>query len=81
MDIPQIGIVVQNYPDDENRKFIGLQILTEASVYQVFLCDAADYVNAAKLVHEKIMEAGRQANKPQRRLIEVKGTLNGSGHL
>ncbi len=81
MDMPQYGITVQEYPDGSGRKFLGLQITTGATMHNFFLCDGGDYESAARQISEKIVQAGKQAATPQRRLIEVKGTLNGKGHL
>lgn len=75
MDVvrPVMGISVQ--PDSENKLWMGLDIQTDSMQVKVFLCRADDYMNVAKEIHEKIMQAGKEMRRAESGLIVANGAL------
>lgn len=75
LDIPKYAIGVQE--DEEGNDFMYLIVSTSGSMHQFFLADQGSYIQAAKKLHENIMEAGRQMKKRSPGLIKVEGSLDG----
>ncbi len=58
IDSPQYSVLVQ--PDNEQVLFMALLISTSSTMQQFYLCRSDGYTTAAREMHDKIMQAGKE---------------------
>lgn len=79
IDQPSYAISVQE--DSEGNPWMGLVIQTSSMSFTVFLADRTSFREVAAKLHDGIMKAGREMNKPK--IFVADGALPGklNGHI
>jgi len=75
IDSPQYSVLVQ--PDNEQVLFMALLISTSSTMQQFYLCRSDGYTTAAREMHDKIMQAGKEMKRAESGLVVAKGSLDG----